>query len=564
MLLELTVENYAVVEHAQIQLSSGLTVLTGETGSGKSIVVDSLSLLLGARASTEMIRTGEAKARVSGLFSLSQSPALDSVFASAGIEVDSSEDLIVEREIAGGGKSRAFVASRPVTTAFLRQLAPHLGDIHGQNEQQSLFQASAQRAVLDRYAGTSELLDTVGQVYEGWRAAGEELREWIATESEKLRLLDLWTFQRNEIDTVAPKAGEDADLDAERKILGNMTKLQESTEAAYSALYDSPDSAATQMRVASKRVDELLRIDAGLAPAVDLLKQSSVLLEEAAYALRDYLGKLEADPARLEDVEGRLSSLDKLKRKYGGTLEDILRFREDVARKAGEVENSAEHRQSLEKKQAELAAAYEKAAMELSGRRVAAAERLGRQVEVELKSLAMSGTRLQIAVTRGDWTSDGFDDVAFLVSPNRGEELKPMEKIASGGELSRIALALKTALGDSDTRSGPATLVFDEVDAGVGGAAAAAVGRRLKTLAGNAQVICVTHLAQIAGFADHHYAVSKAERKGRVTTAIRELTRDERAHEIGRMLSGDRVTPEALQQAEQLMQAGRGQVKSRS
>lgn len=556
MLLDLTVENYAVVEHARIHFGRGLTVLTGETGSGKSIVVDSLSLLLGARASTEMIRTGQAKARVSGVFSVSQTHNVEALFNDAGIEHDHSEDLIVEREVASGGKSRAFVANRPVTTAFLRQLAPHLGDIHGQNEQQSLFEASAQRATLDRYANVSALLGEVARVYLDWRHAGEQLQEWAANESEKLRLLDLWTFQRNEIDTIAPKIGEDAGLESERKILQNMTRLQESSNAAFSALYDSPESATTQLKIAAKRVDELLRIDGSLTGTADLLKQSSVLLEEATYNLRDYLGKLEGDPARLEDVENRLAALEKLKRKYGGTLEDILAFRDEVARKADEVENSAEHRQALEKKQVELATEYERLASELSTKRKAAAERLSKQVETELKSLAMSGTRFQISVSKGDWALSGFDDIAFLVSPNKGEELKPMEKIASGGELSRIALSLKTALGDGDSSGNPSTLVFDEVDAGVGGAAAAAVGRRLKALAKNNQVICVTHLAQIAGFADHHYAVAKSEKKGRVATEINELGHEQRAREIGRMLSGDQITPEALRQAEQLMQAG--------
>lgn len=556
MLLDLTVENYAVVEQARIHLGGGLTVLTGETGSGKSIVVDSLGLLLGARASVEAVRTGQAKARVSGVFSVSDSAAFAALLNSAGIEHERSEDLIVEREVASSGKSRAFVGNRPVTTAFLRQLAPHLGDIHGQNEQQSLFESSAQRTTLDRYAGVMDLLNEIARTYQSWREAGEELREWAANESEKLRLLDLWTFQRNEIDNVAPTIGEDADLESERKILQNVTRLQESSNAAYAALYDAPESATTQLKVALKRVDELMRIDESLAGTADLLKQSSVLLEEATYSLRDYLGKLEGDPARLEDVESRLAALDKLKRKYGGTLADILQFRDEVARKAEEVENSAEHRQNLERKQAEFAQIYKKLAENLSSKRKSAAERLSKQVEAELKSLAMAGTSFKITVTQGEWASHGLDDVAFLVSPNRGEELKPMEKIASGGELSRIALSLKTALGDKGQSAGPTTLVFDEVDAGVGGAAAAAVGRRLKELSKHNQVICVTHLAQIAGFADHHYAVSKTERKSRVVTEIQELEREGRAHEIGRMLSGDRVTPEALRQAEQLMQAG--------
>jgi DNA repair protein RecN (Recombination protein N) len=557
MLLELMVENYAVVEQARIRFEEGLNVLTGETGSGKSIVVDSLSLLLGARASPEMIRSGEAKARVSGIFSIhATTPEIEEAFKAAGIEREPGEELIVEREVAANGKSRAFVANRPVTTGFLRQLAPVLGDIHGQSEQQQLFAANVQRELLDEYAQARELRIEVARLFSEWRAAGEKLRELSENEQEKLRLLDLWIFQRNEIAAVEPRPGEDTDLEAERKILQNVTRLQENAAAAFSLLYEAPESATTQLRQASKRFDELLRIDTSLAEAAGSLKQAAVLVEDAAYALRDYLGKLEGDPRRLEDIESRLEALDRLKRKYGRTIEDVLAFRDDVARRIDEVENATERRTQLEAQQAELARQYEKTAAELSGLRASAAVRLGKQVEIELKSLAMGGTQFQVAVRSSAWSATGADEIAFLVSPNRGEELRPLEKIASGGELSRLALALKTAIGDAGHDRGMPVLVFDEVDAGVGGAAAAAVGKRLKQLSRSNQVICVTHLAQIAGFADHHYAVSKREKKGRVVTEIEELGRKERAREIGRMLSGEQVTPEALKHAEQLIEAG--------
>ncbi len=556
MLLELLVENYAVVEQARIRFQPGFNVLTGETGSGKSIVVDSLALLLGARASAEMIRSGESKARVAGIFSLDSRAGLDPLLAQAGIELDGEEEVIVEREIASNGKSRAFVANRPVTTAFLRQLAPILGDIHGQNEQQSLFSTQAQREILDEYARAVPVRNEAGRLFLEWRAAGEKLDELSRDEQEKLRLLDLWKFQAKEIETADPKRGEDAELEAERKILQNVTRLQESAAAAFAVLYESPDSATTQLGHAIKRVEELLRIDETMRETAATLNQAAVLLEDAGYSLRDYLGRLEGDPARLEHVESRLAALDRLKRKYGRTLEEVLAFHADVVKRAGEIENAAEHRAALEKHRAQLAEQYQAKAAELSSLRAQAAARLAKQVETELKALAMAGTQFQIAVRPGAWTASGVDEVAFLVSPNRGEELKPLEKIASGGELSRIALALKTALGDADEHAGIPTLVFDEVDAGVGGAAAAAVGRRLKALSRSNQVICVTHLAQIAGFADHHYAVAKRERKGRVTTEVIELPREERAREIGRMLSGEKITPEALKQAEQLIQAG--------
>jgi DNA repair protein RecN (Recombination protein N) len=557
MLLELMVENYAVVEKARIHFHEGLNVLTGETGSGKSIVVDSLGLLLGARASAEMVRSGQARAHISGIFSVDHGQ-LTPLLKDSGIEMDGEDGLIVEREVTANGKSRAFVGNRPVTTAFLRQLAPLLGDIHGQNEQQMLFTAQAQRQMLDAYAKTEALREQVSQLFTRWRGLVERLDEFGRSEQEKLRLLDLWTFQHKEIETTAPQAGEDAGLEAERKILQNTTRLQESAAAAYSALYEAQHSATTQLHIAMKKLDELIRIDASLAETGATLKQATLQVDEAAYTLRDYLGKLESDPARLEDVESRLAALDKLKRKYGPTLEEILAFRDDVARRISEVENATQLRLELEKERDEAAARYEKAAQELSRKRSAAASGLSKQVETELKGLMMGGTQFQVSVRAAAWSAHGMDEVSFLVSANRGEEPKAMEKVASGGELSRIALALKTAIGDSGTRHGLSTLVFDEVDAGVGGAAAAAVGKRLKSLSKSNQVICVTHLAQIAGFADHHYSVAKREKKGRVTTEVEELDLGERAKEIGRMLSGETITAEALKQAEQLIQAGIG------
>jgi DNA repair protein RecN (Recombination protein N) len=556
MLLELIVENYAVVEQARMRFHEGLNILTGETGSGKSIVVDSLGLLLGARASAEMVRTGQTRARVSGIFSLEGKPDALKLLSESGIEVDGEQELIVEREITANGKSRAFVANRPVTTAFLKQLAPALGDIHGQNEQQLLFTAVAQRQLLDEYAKAEASRGQVGETFARWRALGEKLEELNKNEQEKLRLLDLWSFQKKEIETVAPRVGEDTELEGERKILQNVTKLQENAAAAFDLMYESPQSATTQLRQALKRLEELVKIDESLTETLAAAKQASVQADEAAYALRDYLGKLEGDPARLDDVEGRLAALDKLKRKYGKTLDEVLAFRDDVAKRVDEVENASAHRVELEKQRDEASKLYEKLAGDLSKKRAAAAATLSKQVEAELKSLMMGGTQFQIALKQGQWTAHGFDEVAFLVSPNRGEELKALEKIASGGELSRIALALKTAAGDSGKPAGISTLVFDEVDAGVGGAAAAAVGKRLKSLSKHNQVICVTHLAQIAGFADHHFSVAKRERKGRVATEIEELARTERAREIGRMLSGEEITAEALKQAEQLMQAG--------
>ncbi len=557
MLLELVVENYAVIEHVRVRFHRGLNLLTGETGSGKSIVVDALGLLFGGRASQESVRTGAARARVSGVFEAPREAAFTGLLESAGIETEDGE-LILEREISAEGKSRAFAGSRPVTVGLLREMATFLGDIHGQHEQQMLFSAGAQLAMLDAFAGAADLATRVAAAFEEWRDVSRELEELERSEREKLRLLDLWNFQRKEIESVAPKPGEDAELEQERRVLQNTARLEEAANTVYAALYDAPESALAQVRVAVRRLEDLLRIDPRLEAAREGLAAAAIAIQEASYAVRDYLSHLEANPARLEEIESRLAALERLRRKYGATAEQILAFLDQVRGEIEAVETAGERKADLAREQKRLAGAFEEAAGALSGRRREAARKLEKRVETELASLAMERTRFQAVLGAAAWSESGIDEVQFLVSPNVGEEPRPLEKVASGGEISRIALALKTcvaAAGRRTERVHP-TLVFDEVDAGVGGRAAETVGRRLKQLAGTSQVLCVTHLPQIAGFADHHFYVEKKETGGRTVAEIEELAGEARTREIGRMLSGERLTREALKQAEQLLKIG--------
>ncbi len=550
MLLELYIENYAVVEKLRVRFGQGLNVLTGETGSGKSIVVDALGLLFGGRASAEMLRTGADRARISGLFDSSEGAA--SVLADAGFDMEEPE-LLVERELLAGGKSRAFVGSRPVTVALLRDLAPHLGDIHGQHDQQLLFSTDSQLSLLDGFAANGTLLQAAGKLYREWKACAVELEEIELTEKEKLRLLDLWTFQREEIGAAALKPGEEERLETDRRVLQNVGRLQESVSASYEALYDAPNSAYASIHVALKKLEEAGRIDESLQAVRETLQPVDIAVQEAASALRDYVDRLEADPEKLEEVESRLAGLQKLKRKYGGTVEDILAFAQQVNSQIAALETANERKAAIEKRRAELEQEFKGAAADLTRTRTDAADRLSKNVQTELKSLGMAKTVFAIKLSETAWSPTGTDSVAFLLSPNPGEDLKPLEKIASGGELSRMALALKTCVTGGE---GARTLVFDEVDAGIGGVAAESVGRRLKALARVNQVLCVTHLAQIAGFGDHHFVVEKQERGGRTSAAIEELSGEARTREIGRMLSGERLTPEALKHAEQLIQTG--------
>lgn len=551
MLLELVVENYAVVERLRVHFHAGLNLLTGETGSGKSIVVDALGLLLGGRASADMVRTGEARARVAGIFDVRDHAGVRRLLEPAGLEAEDGE-LLIEREILASGKSRAFVGSRPVAASLLKELAPHIADIHGQHDQQLLFAAEAQRDMLDAFGGHRELLDRAREIYGRWRAAAAELDELERSEQEKLRLLDLWSFQRKEIESAALETDEDTSLENEKRVLQNVQRLQGAAAAAYEAVYENPESALSLTRVAAKRVDELCRIDSSLEGMREHLKAADLSLQEAAYSLRDYLSGLEANPGRLEEVENRLAAIDRLKRKYGQSIAEVLAFLEEVRGQIAAVEHAGERMEQLRTAQRKLAKEFEAVAAELTERRTSAARKLEKRVEAELAQLSMERTTFRIAISGAEWSADGADRVEFLVSPNLGEEPRPMEKVASGGEISRIALALKTCLAAPKSRN-VRTLVFDEVDTGVGGRAAEGVGRRLKKLAAANQVLCVTHLPQIASFADHHYRVEKQESKGRTVAVLEELDLAARTREVGRMLSGQKLTPEALKNAEQLI-----------
>ncbi len=559
------VENYAVVERVRVRFHAGLNLLTGETGSGKSIVVDALGLVLGGRASADMVRSDTEQARVAAIFEAPRDPALLRLLEQAGAPVEDGE-LLIEREILAGGKSRAFLGNRLVTMALLRDIAPFLGDIHGQHEQQQLFSSQAQLQSLDDFAGLERLNEEVGDLFRSWQSIESELEELNRSEQEKLRMADLWSFQRKEIDAAALQPAEDAQLEQERVVLRNVAKLQENANAAYAALYEEQESVSTQLRTALKKVEELARIDGSIQRVAETLQSAAIGVDDASDAIRDYMDKLEADPKRLDEIESRLALIERLKRKYGGalassTLDDVLAFLEDVRAKLEGIETAGERKAKLERDLAQASVAYRERAAQLTSARKAAAQKLSKKVETELDSLALENAVFRVEVLEAGWSENGADRVEFLISANAGEEPRALDKVASGGELSRIALALKTSLGPSGahaprTNGVQRTLVFDEIDSGIGGSVAEAVGRRLKKLSASSQVLCVTHLAQVAGFADHHYSVEKREVKGRTIAEIEELAGDARTREIGRMLSGQKVTPEALKHAEQLIRLG--------
>lgn len=552
MLVELVVENLAVVERLRLRPGPGLNVLTGETGSGKSLVVDALSLLFGGRASPELIRTGAERAFVAGIFALPGDARLTALLAGAGIEAEDGE-LLIEREILAGGKSRAYIASRPATAALLREIAPLLGDIHGQHDQQKLFSAEAQRELLDEAWDSAAPLERLAAAYERWQQARRALDELNRAGQEQLRLADLWRLQCSEIEPLELRAGEDAELENQRRVLKNVTKIAENVSLAYDALSESEFSAAVQLGAALRRLEELAGIDDQLGVLAENLKPARIAVEDAAHELRHYLGALEADPARLEEVETRLARIERLKRKYGNTIEEILAFAAEARARLEAVASSGERRAALEQEVAEYERAYREEAVRISTARDKAGRTLQKELENELAALALKGAKFRVLREPAAPAPHGMDAIQFLISANPGEDPKPLDKVASGGELSRIALGLKTCLKRRAGGIGGRTLVFDEVDAGVGGAAGEAVGRRLKELAANSQVLCVTHLAQIAGFAGHHYQVVKRDAGKRTVVEVEELAGQARIREVGRMLSGEKVSEEALKHAERIL-----------
>lgn len=506
-------------------------------------MIDTLALLFGGRASSDVIRSGADRARVSGIFDAPES------LGAFGIEADDGE-LILEREILSSGKSRAFANGRPVTAAILREIAPLLGDIHGQHDQQRLFEEATQREILDSFGGYD--VAALRKVYTDWKAAEAELAGLEARQQERLRLADLWNFQKKELEAAELENGEDARLEGEKRTLGNVTKLSQLAAESYELLYESPESTLSTLKGALKRTEELVRIDPTLEGSLDAMRQTEISLNEVAHGLRGYLDNLESDPNRLEEVENRLALLDKLKRKYGGSIEEMIAFLDDVRTSLTQSLSADDRAQQLTQQVDALKAEYLESAKAVSASRNVAARKLEKKIAAELRPLAMERANFVVAIHESQPSAHGSDRVEFLISPNLGEEPRPMDRVLSGGELSRLALALKCV-----TNTGPAhrTLVFDEVDAGIGGAVADAVGRRLKQIAAENQVLCVTHLAQIAGFGDHHYVVDKQEAGGRTVATVEELDRGRRIQELGRMLAGQRVTPEALKHAEQLLDA---------
>jgi len=572
VLAELRLENYAVIDNVVIEFASGLNLLTGETGAGKSILIDALGLLLGEKASPDVIRTGAERAVVAAVFESEETAAraVEAILETNGLDAENGS-LILRREIAGGGKGRVFINNQPATVAVLKQIAPHLAIIHAQNETLANFDASARQELLDAYAGV-ELKD-VEAAFAHWRQIRGRIAELEQDEQDRARLLDLWNFQSREIEEArlrtsdSAKEGpqEDEQLEAEKRVLANAEKIYGAAINAFDLLYEGNASTSSSLRAAQKHVEELVRYEPTFQEALAALESARISVEDVGATLRDYAGGIQASPERLAEIEERLALLDRLKRKYGPTLEQTIAFGEDVRRKLSEMENKDQVLIDLRAMLALAADSYLKAARGVSRKRSEAARKLEKLVEAEINDLAMRAS-FRIAVDEDEaeerWTSSGINEVIYRITTNTGETMRPLEQIASGGELSRVMLALKASVeagtnpaGKKKSAAAQRTLVFDEIDTGIGGRAAEAVGKKLKALSKGNQVLCVTHLPQIATFADHHYLIEKREAGGRAKVTVREITGEERTEEVARMLSGAKLTETSRKHAEQMIKA---------
>jgi DNA repair protein RecN (Recombination protein N) len=568
VLVELRLENYAVIDNAAVEFASGLNLLTGETGAGKSILVDALALLLGDKASSDVIRSGTERAVVSAVFECEAGAedSIEKVLERNGLDESEDGSLIVRREIAPGGKGRVFVNNQAATVAVLRQLAPYLATIHAQNESLLSFDAPARLQLLDGFAGSQ--VEPVSAAYDAWKEIRRRIEELEQGEQDRLRLVDLWMFQKREIEEAKPQPGEDEALETEKRVLANAEKIYTAAMQAFDLLYEGDGSTSSSMRAAQKQIEELARFEPKFQEALAALETARISVEDVGATLRDYAGGIHASPEHLAAVEDRLALLDRLKRKYGPVLQDVIEFGADVARKLSEIENKDEILRQLRADLATTAAEYLRTARVLSKKRHDGAHKLEKLVEAEINDLAMKSLfRIQITTSEeeGNWTAAGIDSVVYMIATNPGEPMRQLEHVASGGELSRVMLALKVSVASVARAPSPAkastrasaqrTMVFDEIDTGIGGRAAEAVGKKLKSLAHSNQVLCVTHLPQIATFADHHYVIEKKDRNGRTRTSIRPVSGEERTEEVARMLSGAKLTDTSRKHAEQMIKA---------
>lgn len=551
MLTQLHIENIAVIEKADIEFRKGLTVLTGETGAGKSIIVDSLGAVLGARTSRELVRTGADKGVVTAVFETNNA---DKWLEDNDIDLE--DEIIIQRRISAEGKNSCRVCGVPVSVSQLRELGALLLDIHGQNDGRQLMDEANHLAYLDGYGDYGETIDRFKSAYADYKACKKEIQRLSMDEIEKERMADSLQYQIDELEKAQLKVGEEEELTAKRDLLRNSEKLTEALNGAYNALYAADQNAQSLTDEASALIGRAAVIADDLRETADIIENASSLLFDASERIRDFRDSLEFSPEEYDNIESRLSLIKKLRRKYNMDEEAMLAHLDDCRRKLSELEYAGDMLIKLNKQLEKYGDNCKKIAAELSEKRRAAAESLEKRIVSELKDLSMPSVRFSVSVepleSNVGFDATGADDVKFLISANAGEALGRISKIASGGELSRIMLAMKTVFSKNDPIE---TMVFDEIDTGVSGIAAQRVGEKMSDLSRGKQVLCITHLPQIAAIADNHDLIEKTERNGRTYTEVRELDRNGRALELARMHGGDNISELTLASAEEQLLA---------
>jgi DNA repair protein RecN (Recombination protein N) len=560
MLRFLRITQLAVIDAVDVEFDPGLNILTGETGAGKSILAEAVGLLLGGRASADLVRTGEDAATI------------EAIFESGG------EELLVRREITSQGRSRAYVNGALATAGALKDLSSRLIELHGQHEHHILLDPLTHLGVIDTFGGLDAVAAPAAAAFEVMQAARDDLARLRAASRDREARLDLITFQLGELDRAAPRPGEDDELASLRQVLASAERVERLCVESYASLYERDDAILAGLGAVWRRVAELAALDSRFRPYLDARDGIKSQLEDLAMFLRRYADGIEASPARLQQIEERLALLERLKRKHGPALVDVIAKREALRRELTDLESGDDRIAELERNFDTARAAYVAAAGTLSRERRRIAVAFERALEAALGELAMDRTRFEVRFTEpglaeSSWSARGIDAAEFYVSPNPGEDLRPLARIVSGGELSRIMLAIKTLTaasrrGFSDAADRPPSasapgLIFDEVDAGIGGRVADVVGRKLHALGSAFQVLCITHLPQIAAYADSHFLIEKHVEGGRTRTTIRRLPREDRVDEVARMLGGEAVT-DGLRRSAREMLAGRAKAKGES
>jgi len=564
MIKTLAIKDYILIDKIKIQFESGLNIITGETGVGKSIIIDAMNLLIGEKASTDIIRSGSEKAIIEGIFDVSDNQNVINFLGENNYDI--SDELIIRREILRKGTSRNFINDSPASLSHLKELGKFLIDLHGQHEHQSLLRTETHIHLLDNFGNLEKLIDEYRTYYFKLKELFGKLDELKNIESSTKKKKDLYEFQAKEIDAVNPKPNEIDELQNKLNILENSERLYEATSRIYETLYESEFAVYDQLIKVRNLIDDLSRIDKTFSELKNDISSAISIVDELAKFIQSYNSRIEFNPELLEEYRERLGSLILLAKKYGGSLEAVIEHRNKIEKELQLAENFEEEIQKIEDEIEDVRKLCSDAAVRLSEKRREVAEKISKSIVTILKDLGINNAKFDVVfrnkksdnprsfVKLGneyyEATPFGFDDVEFYISTNPGEELKPLAKVASGGEISRIMLALKTILAKSDKLP---LMVFDEIDVGISGRIAQKVGKALRNLSEYHQIIAITHLPQIAGFANAHYVVEKKIKDGRAISTIRKLNDEERVYEIAKLISGEEITPASLESAKELI-----------